>query len=111
MVPLTIQRDPRFPTKNMGTITLITIANGFNEHMIFNVPVNEHGDYLGRAFVSLRPIETDRRNRNEPHFINAEYIHRLTIFETIDYYANQMGLRRQPQIDPDSIQWSPDVFR
>ena len=36
--------DPRFPTKNMGVVTVITVANGFNEFIKFNVPVNEHGD-------------------------------------------------------------------
>lgn len=105
-VPLVIERDPRFPTKQMGTITLITIANGFNENLIFNVPVNELEDGKGRATVSLRPVESNRRN--EPTFLNAT-IHRFTMFDTLDYYAKMLGLKRQLQLDPNSLQWSPEI--
>ncbi|MED4784682.1 hypothetical protein [Brevibacillus choshinensis] len=106
IVPLVIERDPRFPTKQMGTITLITVANGFNENLLFNVPVNEHGNGKGRASVSLRPVEPNRRN--EPSYLNAP-VHRFTMFDTLDYYAKKLGLKRQLQIDPHSLQWSPEI--
>jgi hypothetical protein len=109
IVPITVERDPRFPTKNMGTITLITVANGFNEHLMFNVPVNEHRNGEGRAAVGMRQVEPNKRN--EPIFLNAAYIHRFTIFETLDYYAAKLGLKRQPQIDSHSLQWGPETSR
>ncbi|MDQ0914610.1 hypothetical protein [Paenibacillus sp. V4I5] len=41
--------DPRFPSKKMGVVTVITVADGFNEFIKFVVPVNEHGDGVGAA--------------------------------------------------------------
>lgn len=107
MVPIKVERDMRFPTKHMGTITLVTIAKGFNENIIFNVSVNEHGENNGGIVVSLNPIKPN--HRNEPTILNAENIHRLTVFETLDYFANILGLKRQSQIDPGSIQWGPEA--
>jgi hypothetical protein len=107
VVPVKVERDLRFPTKQMGTITLITIAKGFNEHIMFNVSVNEHGDEKGAIGVSLNQIKSNQRN--EPTILNAEYIHRFTIFETLDYYAKKLRLKRQPQLDPNSLQWGPDL--
>jgi hypothetical protein len=86
--------DPHFPTKNMGVLTVITVADGFNEFIKFNVPVNEHGDGTGKAVVVLRPVKPDARN--EPSF-NAEF-HRFTVFDMLDYYAKQVGLVKQQQI-------------
>ncbi|MDQ0914600.1 hypothetical protein [Paenibacillus sp. V4I5] len=108
IVPIKVERDPRFPTKQMGTVTLITIAKGYNEHIMFNVPVNEHMDSnKGTASVSLNPIKTTQRN--EPSILNAGYIHRFTVFETLDYYAKKLGLKKQPQLDHDYLHWGPEV--
>lgn len=86
--------DPRFPTKNMGVVTVITVADGFNEFINFNVSVNEHGNRAGKAAITLRPIKPDARN--EPSF-NAGF-HRFTVFEMLDFYAKQIGLVKQKQI-------------
>jgi hypothetical protein len=58
------------------------------------VPVNEHGDGLGKASVFLRPIKPDARN--EPTF-DGDF-HRFTVFDMLDYYAKQVGLVKQKQI-------------
>lgn len=102
-----VERDTRFPTKQMGTITLVTIAKGFNEHIMFDVSVNEYGDKKGAIGVSLNPINPNQRN--ESTIVNAEYIHRFTVYETLDYYSMKLGLKRQPQLDPNSLQWGPDI--
>lgn len=93
-VKINIPIDPRFPIKKMGEVTVITVADGFNEYIKFNLPVNEHGDGAGRATVVLRPIKPD--NRNEPSF-DAEF-HRFTVFGMLDYYAKEVGLVKQKQI-------------
>ncbi|NOU90569.1 hypothetical protein GC102_33260 [Paenibacillus sp. LMG 31460] len=84
--------DPRFPSKKMGVVTVITVADGLNEFIKFDAPVNEHG--LGRASVTLRPIRPAARN--EPSFDAA--FHRFTVFGMLDYYANNVGLAKQNQI-------------
>jgi hypothetical protein len=88
VLPITVDLDTRFPAKQMSTITLMTVANGFNEHIIFNVPVNEHGDGKGAIVVSLNRI--NRNQRNEPTILNDTYIPRFTVlFDTLDYYAKK----------------------
>ncbi|MBO7746995.1 hypothetical protein I8J29_22585 [Paenibacillus sp. MWE-103] len=86
--------DRRFPTKNMGIVTVIAVADGFNEFINFNVLVNENGDGAGKVGMVLRPIIPD--SRNEPLF-NAQF-HRFTVFDMLDYYAKKVGLVKQKQI-------------
>ncbi|MDQ0887936.1 hypothetical protein QFZ81_003024 [Paenibacillus sp. V4I9] len=71
-----------------------TVADGFNEFIKFDVPVNEHGDGLGRASITLRPIRPEARN--EPSFDAA--FHRFTVFGMLDYYASKVGLAKQKPI-------------
>jgi hypothetical protein len=87
--------DPRFSIKRMGVVTVITVADGFNEFIKFDVPVNEHGDGTGMASIVLRPIRPDVRN--EPSFDAA--FHRFTVFGMLDYYANKVGLAKQKAIE------------
>jgi hypothetical protein len=89
---LKVDKDPRFPMKNMGEVTIIAVANGFNEHINFSVPVNEYDDYTARVYVPLWKIDPNRRN--EPQFINGNF-HRFTVFDMLDYYAGKVGLKRQ----------------
>ncbi|KAB2331559.1 hypothetical protein F7731_18435 [Cytobacillus depressus] len=91
-IPVTVHKDPRFPKKNMGEVTIIAVANGFNEHINFSVPVNEYNDNTGRVFISLWKIDPNRRN--EPQFLNGSF-HRFTVFNMLDYYAEKTGLKRQ----------------
>ena len=47
-IPVTVPKDPRFPMKNMGEVTVIAVANGYNEYVDFSVPINEFNDNTGR---------------------------------------------------------------
>jgi hypothetical protein len=91
-IPVLVHKDPRFPMKNMGEVTVITVANGYNEHINFSVPINEFNDNAGSIFVLLWNIDPNRRN--EPQFLNGSF-HRFTAFEMLDYYAKKIGLKRQ----------------
>jgi len=107
-IPVTVFRDKRFPLKNMGEVTVISVADGYNEYINFSVPINEHFDRKGRVSIYLRKIDSKRRN--EPRFINGDY-HRFTVFEMLDYYAKELGLTRQkindPSINPEP--WGPEL--
>jgi hypothetical protein len=87
--------DPRFPHKSMGTVTVIAVADGFNEYIDFDVPVNEQNNGAGRAAISLIPVRADARN--EPSY-NMHQFHRFTVFRMLDDYAEQVGLVKQKQI-------------
>ncbi|MGZ4113210.1 MAG: carboxypeptidase-like regulatory domain-containing protein [Tumebacillaceae bacterium] len=103
---LTVPRDLRFPTKQMGTVTVIAVADGFNECIKFDVSLNEYEDGIGHGFVVLKEI--DPKYRNEPVF-EASY-HRFTVFEMLDYYAKKVGLVRQPNINGNEEgPWSPHL--
>jgi hypothetical protein len=91
-IPITVHKDPRFPMKHMGEVTVIAVANGYNEYINFSVPINEFYDNTGRVFVTLWNIDPNRRN--EPQFLNGIF-HRFTVFEMLDYYAEKIGLKRQ----------------
>jgi hypothetical protein len=91
-IPVTVQKDPRFPMKNIGEVTIIAVANGYNEYIDFSVPINELNDNTGRVFIPLWNIDPTRRN--EPQFLNGSF-HRFTAFEMLDYYAKKIGLKRQ----------------
>lgn len=107
-IPITVSKDPRFPMKNMGEVTVIAVANGFNEYIDFSVPINENNDNTGRVFIPLWKIDPIRRN--EPQFINGSF-HRFTVFKMLDYYAEKFGLKRQ-ELNMDigkEPPWSPEL--
>jgi hypothetical protein len=107
-IPVTVPKDHRFPMKNMGEVTVIAVANGYNEHINFSVPINEFNENTGRVSISLWQIDPNRRN--EPQFIHGSF-HRLNVFEMLDYYAKKLGLKRQ-NIKEDSISpapWGPEL--
>ncbi|WP_172373292.1 hypothetical protein [Sporosarcina jiandibaonis] len=107
-IPVTVQKDPRFPMKKMGEVTVIAVANGYNEYVDFNVPINEFDDNTGTVFIPLWSIDPTRRN--EPQYLNGSF-HRFTVFEMLDYYAEKIGLKRQ-EIKVDigkEPPWSPDL--
>lgn len=89
---VTVHKDPRFQMKNMGEVTVIAVADGYNEHINFSVPINEFDDHTGSVSISLWNIDPTRRN--EPQFINGSF-HRFTVFEMLDDYAGKVGLKRQ----------------
>jgi hypothetical protein len=89
------EKDQRFSSMNMALVTVIAIADGFNEHIIFDLPVNEHGTESGKAVIKLSPINPDWRN--EPTFELWSF-HRFTVFGMLDDYAKKLGLHRQKPI-------------
>ncbi|NRD76604.1 carboxypeptidase regulatory-like domain-containing protein [Bacillus sp. BRMEA1] len=91
-IPVKVQKDPRFPLGNIGEVTIIAVANGFNEYINFGVPINEINDNTGRIVIPLWRIDPNRRN--EPQFLNGSF-HRFTVFKMLDYYAEKIGLKRQ----------------
>ena len=90
---VTVNKDPKFINKELGTVTTITVADGFNETIHFNVSVNEFGTLQSSDLIILHAINPS--GRNEPHFEGARF-HRFTVFEMLDYYAKKIGLVRQP---------------
>jgi hypothetical protein len=108
IIPVTVPKDPRFPLKNMGEVTVIAVAKGYNEHINFSVPLNEFNDHTGRVLIPLWQI--DPKKRNEPQFLNGDF-HRFTVFEMLDYYTKILGLKRQ-NIISESIApapWGPEL--
>ena len=83
-ISVTVGKDLRFPMKNMGEVTVIAVANGYNEYVDFSVPINEFDDHTGTVFIPLWNIDPTRRN--EPQFLNGSY-QRFTVFEMLDVYA------------------------
>jgi hypothetical protein len=91
-IPVSVSTDPRFPMKNMGVVSIIAVANGYNEHINFSVPINEYNDNTASVYIPLWKIDPTRRN--EPHYIHGRF-HRFTVFQMLDYYAEKFGLKRQ----------------
>ena len=58
--------------KNMGEVTVVVVANGYNEYINFSVPINEFNDKTGKVSVPLWNI--DRNRRNEPQFFKEVFI-------------------------------------
>jgi hypothetical protein len=110
IIPVMVPKDPRFPMKNMAEVTVIAVAKGYNEHINFSVPINENNDHTGRVSIPLWQI--DPKKRNEPQFINGDF-HRFTVFEMLDYYAKNLGLKRQI-IKEESVvpaPWGPELSK
>ncbi|PFH83638.1 hypothetical protein [Bacillus sp. AFS088145] len=91
-INVTVEKDPLFPKKQMGEVTVITVANGYNEQIDFSVPINEFNDHMAKDSVSLSIV--DPKRRNEPRFTNGSF-HRLTVYEMLDDYAKKVGLTKQ----------------
>lgn len=104
-MPVRVLIDPRFPTKRMGMVTVIVIAEGYSEQLFFDTPVNQHGFGEGDLRVTLDRIIAE--GRCEPRARNAEQLHRFTIFHTLDYYAARVGLEKRLQIDGE-LHWGPN---
>jgi hypothetical protein len=64
IIPVTVPKDPRFPTKNMGEVTIIAVAKGYNEHINFSVPINEFNDHTGRVLIPLWQIDPKKEEMN-----------------------------------------------
>ena len=84
--------DPRFVRSgNLGTVTALVTATGYNEALLFDVPAVQ-----GQVQpVILTPIQQGQRN--EPTLALGN-IHRLYYMRLIDDYAQRAKLVRQPVI-------------
>jgi hypothetical protein len=94
---LTVPRDPRFGS--MGVATAIAVANGYNENVVFDVPVKV--DTVQP--ITLSPIVAGLRN--EPSAVLGN-LHRLDVIDLVNRYAKELGLQKQTPI-PGEMGYAP----
>ena len=105
---VTVPADQRFsPSRTLGTVTAIAVANGYIERLFFDVPVTEEGAV---QVVTLSPIKAHQRN--EPGY-KLGTLHRLWVLPLLDHYAEQAGLGKQSSVlgDWNSPHWGPNLSR
>jgi hypothetical protein len=105
---VTVPADQRFsPSRTLGTVTAIAVANGYIERLFFDVPVTEEGAV---QVVALSPVKPHQRN--EPGY-ELGMLHRLWVLPLLDHYAEQAGLGKQTSVEGDwnSPHWGPDLSR
>ncbi|GMA64773.1 hypothetical protein NZD89_05275 [Alicyclobacillus fastidiosus] len=103
-VPLTVNSDPRFD--GLGVVTAICVANGYNENVVFEVPVRQ-GTVQP---ITLYPVKPKLRNEASA---SLGQLHHLDVIEIVNKYASQMGLERQPGLSGESgyAPWGPNLKR
>lgn len=104
-VPLyKVEWNEHFTTK--GVVTAIVIANGYNEQIVFVVPITEHTIQP----VVLQPIVPNGRNLPSRALGN---IHSEDLRRFIERYAEMMKLKRQAPVpgDPGYAPWSPEQMQ
>lgn len=92
IAPVPERVDGRFASvRRMGTVTAIVLADGYNEQVVFVIPV------LANAVqpVLLNPVQSGARN--EPHATLGN-LHRQDIQILVNTYASKLGLKRQTPI-------------
>lgn len=98
------QPDPRFgpSVQSLDTVTAIAFATGYNEHIVFEVPVRNNAVQP----IILYPIQSQQRNEPTAAIGN---LHRQDIMSIINKYAQELKLKRQPAIpgDPQNAPWGP----
>lgn len=95
--------DPRFDdVRPVRTVTAIVVATGYNEHVLFEVPVRPHAVQP----VLMTPVGANRRN--EPTY-GLGNLHRTEIQKMVDSYAKQSGLKRQQPVPGEEgyAPWGP----
>ncbi|QSO47199.1 hypothetical protein [Alicyclobacillus mengziensis] len=98
-------QDPRFKAvRKLGIATAIVLANGYNEEVVVDVPVDAHAVQP----VILKPIQLGKRN--EPH-VSLGNLHHHDIQRMVDAYAQKFHLKKQPPISSErgDSPWSPDA--
>ena len=104
---LQVTQDPRFSNiREMGTVTAILFAQGYNEEVVFEVPVYPNSIQP----VSMVPIQPGKRNEPVKWLGN---LHRHDIGRMVDRYANETGLAKQPGVSGTfgNAAWSPSIKR
>jgi hypothetical protein len=101
-VPLTVPLDPRFG--DIGTVTAICVANGYNENVVFEVPVKQ-GTVQP---ITLYPIRPKLRNEASA---SLGQLHHLDVIDIVNRYAQELGLTKQPGIvgEQGYSPWSPSM--
>jgi hypothetical protein len=105
---ITINTDQRFPFRVIGTVTIIVVADGFNEYINFSASAEYE---INTKRVYLEPLLFyPPHRRNEPKYENGDY-HRHTVFKMLNYYAKKIGLLTQKPIkEYDDLHWSPNLM-
>jgi hypothetical protein len=103
-----VNKDPRFPFRDIGTVAIIAVADGFNEYINFSVSAEYE---INTKRVYLEPLLFyPPHRRNEPKYENGDY-HRLIAFEMLNCYAKKIGLSTQKPIqDYNDLHWSPKLM-
>lgn len=88
--------------KTKGIVTAIAVANGFNEQVVFVVPITKHTVQP----IILQPITPNARNFPSASLGN---IHPQDLRGFVMHYAEELKLTHQPPIpgDPGYLPWSP----
>ncbi|QQE77693.1 hypothetical protein [Alicyclobacillus sp. SO9] len=100
-----LQPDPRFDeAREMGIITAMAVAKGYNESVVFEVPVVNQAQQP----ITMEPIRPNRRN--EPTYALGN-LHRHDILKMVDDYAKQLKLKKQPPVAGEQgySAWGPDI--
>ncbi|MCY0876832.1 MAG: hypothetical protein OWT28_11265 [Firmicutes bacterium] len=95
-----VQWNERFSTK--GVVNAIVVANGYNEQVVFVVPITAHTVQP----VILQPIQPNARNLPSASLGN---IHQHNLRNFVERYAELMGLTRQAPVPGDFgyAPWGP----
>ncbi|RIV22822.1 hypothetical protein D2Q93_08955 [Alicyclobacillaceae bacterium I2511] len=90
---LTYHADPRLSmTRPLGTTTALVFAKGYNETVVFEVPLGQSSV----APVTLTPFVLGQRNEPQATLGN---LHHILVADMLDYYAAQLGIARQSVSD------------
>ncbi len=100
-VPLyKVQWNENFSTK--GIVTAIALANGYNEQVVFVVPITEHTIQP----IVMQPVMPNARNQP---YASLGLIYHQELQQFVSRYAQQVGLQRQSPIPSDFgyAPWGP----
>jgi hypothetical protein len=100
-----LQQDPRFDeAREMGIITAMAVAKGYNESVVFEVPVVNQGQQP----ITMEAIKPNRRN--EPTYALGN-LHRHDVLKMVNDYAKQLKLKKQPPVPGEQgySAWGPEI--
>ncbi len=92
-----VQWNEKFSTK--GIVTAIAFANGYNEQVVFVVPITEHTVQP----IVMQPVMPNARNQP---YASLGLIYHQELQQFVSRYAQQVGLQRQAPI-PGDFSYAP----
>lgn len=97
-----VEWNEHFSTQ--GVVNAIVIANGYNEQVVFVIPITAHTIQP----VILQPVVLNGRNMPSASLGN---IHQHNLRHFVARYAEKVGLKRQAPVpgDFDYAPWGPDM--